>query len=225
MPQVEVVTGGPFAGKSLYIASEIARREGEGELGLVALDFTGLYSAVVPGVESSLRDRSVSDTGAPRLVGYLFNAAVAQIAVRELSGYVATNSPTRAVGLAERFGGRLVNVEVSADVLAGRIESHMRGLDRTVKRATREGIVGRCRDAAGRYLRETPALIGKARNVVKDGKRWRDSGPVLAFDRALYEKGLTAAGRDARDLLVAEGFTDWRPADILSVVLRATGRR
>ena len=152
MPAIEVVTGAPFSGKSLYIGDEIERREEDGELGLVALDYSGLYAAAVPGVQSSLRDADVSATGASRFVSGLFSAAVAQVAVRELSGYIATNSPRRAIELADRFDARLVNVDVGVEELADRIDGHMRGITRTVRRASREGIVGRCRDAAGRFF-------------------------------------------------------------------------
>ena len=116
---------------------------------MIALDYSGLYAATVPGVESSLRDAAVADTGSPRFVGYLFAAAVAQVSARELSGYIATNSPKRAVVLAERLGGRLVNIDVDVEELADRIGGHMSGLTRKVRRASREGVGRRCRDAAG----------------------------------------------------------------------------
>ena len=221
---IEVVTGNVFSGKSLYIGDEIERREEEGELGLVALDYTGLYAATVPGVESSLRDQPVAATGAPRLAGYLFEAAVAQVALRELSGYVATNSPKRAIALAERFGGRLVNVDVGVEELADRINGHMRGLSRTVRRASREGIIGRCRDAAGRYLNEADALVGKARNVRKVGKRWRDDGPVQPFDRDHFRRGLSANGKRVVAQLEADGDLDWRPKNVLDRLLLEAGR-
>ena len=50
---IEVVTGPPFAGKAAFVRAEIARREQAGELGLVMVDYTALYSALVPGVQSS----------------------------------------------------------------------------------------------------------------------------------------------------------------------------
>ena len=222
---IEVVVGAPFAGKGRYVRSEIARRELGGELGLVNVDYTSLYAAVVPGVQSSLRDQAVSDTGAPRFVGYLFEAAVAQAALRELSGYITTNSPERAIALSGRLDSRVLNIDLGAEDLADRIETHMAGLAREVKRATREGIVGRCRDAATRYLREAPKLVGRARNVVRDGERWRDDGMVQPFDQALFRRGLTPAGREVAAQLEADGVTEWKPADILSRLLLATGRR
>ena len=222
---VDVIVGSPFAGKGRYVRSEIARRELGGELGLVNVDYTSLYAAVVPGVQSSLRDQAVSDTGAPRFVGYLFEAAVAQVALRELSGFITTNSPERAIALSGRLDSRILNIDLGAEDLADRIETHMAGLEREVKRAARGEIIGRCRGAAVRYLRESPKLVGRARNVVRDGDRYRDDGPVRAFDRALFRKGLTADGREVVAQLEADGVTEWKPEDILSRLLLATGRR
>ena len=54
---LQVVVGSPFAGKDRWVSSaEIERREADGELGLLALSFTGLYSAIAPGAESVYRD-------------------------------------------------------------------------------------------------------------------------------------------------------------------------
>ena len=222
---VDLVVGSPFAGKGRFVKSEIARREAAGELGLVAVDYTAIYAAVVPGVQSSLRDQAVSDTGAPRFVGYLFEAAVAQVAVRELSGYITTNSPERAIALAGRLEGRVLNIDLGTEDLADRIEDHMTGLEREVTRAVRGEIVGRCRGAAVRYLREKPKLVGRARNVVRDGDGWRDDGPVQAFDRALFRRGLTPDGREVAAQLEADGVTEWTPSDILSRLLLESGRR
>ena len=224
MPQVEVVVGAPFAGKSLYIEDEIARREDEGELGLVALDFTGLYAATVPGKESVLRDQALADTGAARFAGFLFNAAVSAIAVRELSGYVATPSPIRALELAGRFDGRLVNVAVGIEDLASRIDEHMGAISRKVRRASRGSIERRCKDAAGRYLNEADALVGEARNVRKVGNRWRDDGPVQPFDRDHFRRGLSANGREVVAQLEADGDLDWRPKNVLDRLLLEAGR-
>ena len=222
---VEVVVGSPFAGKGRYVRSEIARREAAGELGLVNVDYSAFYAAAVPGLQSSLRDQAVSDTGAPRFAGYLYEAAIAQVAARELSGYVTTPSPERAIALAERLDSRVLNVDLGVVVLAERIVVHMAGLERTVTRATREALLGRCRGAATRYLREKPALVGRARNVRRDGEKWVDDGPVQAFDRDLFRKGLTPLGRETAAQLEADGFVDWKPADIHSRILLALGRR
>ena len=225
MPQVDIIVGPPFSGKNIFIESEIARREEDGELGLIAVDYSGLYSAVIPGSESALRDQALADTGAARFAGGLFESAVAILAARELSGFVATNSPSRAVELSGRLESRVLNLDIGVEDLASRIENHMTKLARTVKRATREGIVGRCRGAAVRYLSESPVLVGKARNVKREGKRWRDVGPVQAFDRDNFRQGLTPAGREIVAQFEADNFVDWRPKDVLHNLLVATGRR
>ena len=221
---VDVVTGAPMSGKGRYVRSEIARREAAGELGLISVDYTALYTAAVPGVQSSLRDQAVSDSGAARFAGYLYEAAIAQVAARELSGYITTPSPERAIALAERLDSRVLNVDLGVVVLAERLVVHMAGLERTVKRATREGMLGRCRGAATRYLREKPALVGRARNVKRVGKKWVDDGPVQAFDRELFRKNLTPIGRETAAELELEGLTEWHPADIHGRVLLALGR-
>ena len=222
---VDTIVGPPFAGKNLFIASEIESREARGELGLIAIDFSGLFSAVVPGKQSQLRDQAVSDSGASRLAGTLFNVAVATVADRGLNGFVATNSPVRALEIAGRFEGRVLNIDLDVEDLSSRIESHMAGLEREVTRAVRGEIVAGCIGAAGRYLRERPKLVGKSRNVVKRGKRWVDDGPTPPFDRALFRRGATSAAREEIAQLEADGITDWKPADILSRLLLAKGRR
>ena len=218
---VDVITGAPFAGKNLYIASEISRREAADEIGLVAIDFTGIFAAVIPGKQSQLRDRDLADTGASRLAGTLYNVAVATVADRGLSGFVATNSPVRALEIAGRFEGRVLNIDLGAEDLASRIEEHMTGLEREVKRAARGRVVRRCIDGAVRYLRERPQLVGRSRNVAKRGKKWVDAGPTLAFDRDLFRRGLTPDGLEVAAELEADGFIEWHPADILRRLLLA----
>ena len=217
---VTVVTGAPFSGKGQFVRDEIERREQDGELGLVDVDFTALYSALVPGAQSAFRDEAVSDSGSPRFVGYIYEVAIAQIAQRELSGYVTTNSPRRALQITERLGASLLDVPVSIEQIADRAESHMASLRRGVPRAARAKAVGRCRDAAVSYLREVPALVGRAREVTRRGNQWEVGGTRQAFDRAAFERGLTPGGRAVRDQLVAEGIAEPTPAEILSRLLR-----
>ena len=72
-------------------------------------DWTRLYLALVWGAQSQYRDEAVSDTGAPRAAGAVFDFVVGAIAARELSGYILNQSPRRAVDLGERLaapGGR-----------------------------------------------------------------------------------------------------------------------
>ena len=92
-----VVTGSPFSAKGWWITSEIERREGEGELGLVSLNYTALYASLIPGTDSVFRDRRISDSGAARFVAYMLAVAVREANTRELGGYAAFDSPRQAV--------------------------------------------------------------------------------------------------------------------------------
>ena len=218
MPIV-VVTGAPFSGKGQFVRDEIERREQDGELGLVAVDFTALYSSLVPGEQSSYRDDAVSETGAPRWVGYLFAIAVVQAFDRELSGYISTPNPTRALEIADKANAPIVAIDATVDEIASRVKTHIRDLSRTVPRATRDRTVGRCRKAAAVYLRDEDKLVGRARTATKRGKRWTVGPRKHAFDPAAFERGLTPAGRLARADLVGEGIIDPTPTDILSRLL------
>ena len=209
-----VVTGAPFSGKGQYMRSEIARSELEGELGLVAVDFTPLYAALVPGAQSSYRDEAVSDSGAPRWIGYLYAIAVAQVFARELSGYVSTPSPVRAIEIADRADAPIVDVPATVDAIAVRVNVHMRELSRTVPRATRDRTRGRCRRAAATYFRDEHRLVGRAR-VATTGARKQ------AFDRAAFERGLTPRARAVRDALIVAGDADPTPVNILSALIGA----
>ena len=113
---VDVVTGGPFSGKRRFVDQEIERREADGELGLTLIDFTALYRALVPGLQSQLRDRRVTDTGASRMVSAAFEWAAGAVLARELAGYVTTQSPRRALSLRQRFGGESQVYEVEATI-------------------------------------------------------------------------------------------------------------
>ena len=219
MPIV-VVTGAPFSGKGQYVRSEIARREQDGELGLVAVDFTPLYAALVPGEQSSFRDETVSDSGAPRWVGYLYALALAQVLDRELSGYVLTPNPERAIEISDQAHAPIVDVPASVDEIAGRIKVHVRDLSRTVPRATRDRTVGRCGKAAATYFRAEHVLVGRARTASKRGDRWRVGERKQAFDPVAFERGLTPRGRDVRDELIAAGNAEPTPAQILSELIR-----
>ena len=107
---ITVTTGAPWSGKSEYVKAEIRRRETAGELGLVMLGWSELFRLLFPGEQSQFRDEAIADTGAPRLTGYLHEVAIAAVLTRELSGYVVTQSPIKAVELADRFGGPLVEI-------------------------------------------------------------------------------------------------------------------
>ena len=72
MPQgVTVVTGPPFAGKSLWIADEISAREEDGELGLVSARLHGVcMRRRFPGWRVHFGTKPLSATGASRFAGY-----------------------------------------------------------------------------------------------------------------------------------------------------------
>ena len=224
---IEVVTGPPFAGKGQYVRDEIARREDAGRLGLIAVDFTAIFTAIAWGVQSSYRDENVSDTGAPRLARTLYEAALAAVIARQLHGYVTTNSPRRAIAISDRLDGApILDVAVSVEDMAERSQAHLTGLRRRVPRARGEDADARCRKAGQTYIRERPVLEGRAREVTQNRKgEWKTGQTVRPFDRVLFERGLTPAGRKARDELVAEGNTDWTPTDIFNKLMQTKGRR
>ena len=227
MPELAVVTGAPFSGKGRFVRSEIARREQAGELGLIVVDYTALYSAFFPGVQSSFRDEAVSDSGAPRLAAHIYEAAVAAVVAREIRGYVTTNSPRAAVALADRLGGApLFDVEVHMSVLADRAEDHMAELRRFVPRAMRSVAVGRCRRSIQTYINESPRLVGRARVVSRSsGSGFTVGGVRRPFDRALWERGLTPRGRSVLADLVAEGIEEPTPTQVMGRLLGAEGRQ
>ena len=217
---VEVVTGPPFGGKAQFAREQIARREADGELGLVMLDWTALYLAMFPGAQSAFRDEAIGETGAPRMTGYAFEVVAAAIAARELSGYVLTQSPERAIALADRFDGPLL--EVSADVgeVADRADGHMTRLRRTVSRAVRSAMLPRCRQAAVSYFRQSHRLVGRAREVRRSGGTYKVGQVKRPFDRALWEKGLTPRAREAVAELKSLGNPDPDPSAVMAFLLR-----
>ena len=202
------------------LSSEIERREEAGELGLVRLSWTELYGAIVPGVQSSFRDDAVSDTGAPRLASYVYEVTAAAIASRELDGYVITQSPRQAIALADRFDGPLFEVIAPESDIAARAETHMRNLGRVVARASRGAAIARCRRGVLTYANEQPALVGRAREVRRSGDGWKVGGPTRAFDRALWEKGLTPRGREALAEIQSLGNPEPTPSDVLMFLLK-----
>ena len=222
---VEVVTGPPFSGKAEFARAEIAERERAGELGLILVDYTALYLALVPGAQSALRDAPVGDTGAPRAVGSVFDFAVGALAARELAGYVTTQSPRRAVALADKLRAPIWDVTADVGSIALRVRAHVTDIQRRVTRAG-AGIEGRCRRQAGTYYTERSVLAGRAREVrqVRRGE-YSKGGQVQAFDEGAFLRGLTPAGREARDQLIEDGNISPTPADVFYRVLQNLGRR
>ena len=211
-----VVTGPAFSGKGRYARDEIARREAEGEVGLVAVDFTPLYGSLVPGEQSSFRDEEVSETGVARWAAYLYTIAVAQAIGRELSGYILTPSPSRAVEIADEADAPIIAIEETIETIATRIKVHVRDLSRRVPRATRDRTTGRCRKAAVSYLQNEHRLVGRASVATRHGNRYRVGERKQPYDEKAFLRGLTPRGRTVRDELIAAGHPDPTPADILS---------
>ena len=217
---VEVVTSPPFGGKAKFAREQIARREADGELGLVMLDWTALYLALFPGAQSAFRDEAIGETGAPRMTGYTFEVVAAAIAARELSGYVLTQSPERAIALADRFDGPLLEVVADVGDVADRADEHMTRLRRTVRRAVRSAMLPRCRQAAVSYFRQSHRLTGRAREVTRTRGGYKVGEVKRPFDRALWEKGLTPRAREAVAELKSLGNPDPDPSAVMAFLLK-----
>ena len=166
---------------------------------------------------SDRRNRGAADGGHATPLKWS-PAAIA--AARELSGYVLTQSPERAIALADRFDGPLL--EVSADVgdVADRADEHMTRLRRTVRRAVRSAMLPRCRQAAVSYFRQSHRLTGRAREVTRTRGGYKVGEVKRPFDRALWERGLTPRGREAVAELASLGNPEPTPADVMSFLLR-----
>ena len=208
-----VVVGAPFAGKRLWTDQEIERREADGEIGLLALDFTSVYSAMVPGLASVYRDSRITDSGAARFAGYVLATAVREAAARELSGYVLTDSPRRAVALAQTVGGAsMVEVVVSQETALRRSAQHVELVRELAPRAGDE-TAERCKQVVEQYYREQDVLppdrgrvtapdVPSARAVtymwemaIRSAKRGDDAKRdkwTAAARRALKARGVTA---------------------------------
>ena len=156
-----VVVGPPFSGKDRWIAGEIERREAGGEFGLLALNYSAMFSAIAPGPESVYRDDAVSASGAPRLAGYLLAAALSEASARELDGYIAVDSPRRAIAALEKTGGRQVfEVTISEGTAHRRAAEHLTLLRALAPRsaAAASAAVARCRRVVRSYYAEREAL-------------------------------------------------------------------
>ena len=198
---LEIVTGPPFSGKDRWIAAEIERREADGELGLLALNYTALYSAIAPGDGSVYRDESISDTGVPRLAGYLLASAIAEAGRRELHGFIAVDSPRRAVQAVEQLGirGRIIEVDVPEATALKRAESHVGMVKALAPRAGADDAkaAARCRRMVQSYYRERDVLEPLDVRKVQAPDRPSDQAIQYAWRAAIKAaKRGDAAGRD-----------------------------
>ena len=187
---ITVVVGAPFAGKRLWVDSEIERREADGEIGLLALDYTGLYSAMVPGLDSAYRDVRVSDSGAARYAAYVLRLAVGEAARRELSGYAAYDSPRRAVQAAQELGGApVVEVTVSQETALRRSREHVELVSTLAPRAATDADA-KCRQMVAAYYAERDVLDAVEVRQVR--------APEIPSDRAvqyMWSAAIRAAKR------------------------------
>ena len=148
---LEVVAGPPFAGKSQYVDREIARREADGESGIVRIDFTALFLALFPGAADAVRTEAT--VGVP-LVAYLRETAIRQAQERELDGYVTTAKPEAAERLRERFEVRTITViDTPEPEVQRRMEKHLRRMYAIRRNAERKAqIRGECEKAAAGWF-------------------------------------------------------------------------
>ena len=220
---MQVILGVPFSGKSQFARAEVQRREAGGELGLTVIDYSALFGAVVPGTQSSYRDEAISDTGASRLVSYAFEVLIAQVAARELRGYVLLNSPRRAARVLSTLGATTLHeMDIGPSEVAARVHGHLASLRRQVPRARTDAADNRCAEAVVQYYRERPDLPEsvKVRRVRQRGNRFEVGAPESSqYDRDAFLRGLTPAGHDARADLIASGIEDPTPAEIMRRLL------
>ena len=213
---LQIVVGAPFSGKDRWVAAAIERREAAGELGLLALSYTALYAALAPGSESVYRDSEVSDSGAPRLAGYLLAAAIGEASTREIEGYAATDSPRRAISLLERTGGRsLVEVTVSQATAHRRAGEHLALLRELAPRSAADDADAdaRCRRVVDTYYNEREVLDTVDVRSVRAPDRPSDASISYAWtaaikaskrgDLAARDKWISAAKRQ----LLTRGIT------------------
>ena len=192
-----IVTGSPFAGKRLWIDSQIEQAEEQGEVGTVALDFTSIYSAVAPGLASVYRDQRVTDSGAARYAAFLMAVAVREARERELSGFVAVDSPRRALALATAAGDSpMVEVVVSRTEALRRSQKHVELIRDLAPRAAAEDgaeAAAKCRQMVDQYFREADVL---------PPDRQRVTAPDMPSDNAIkymWTAALKAAKRGDTD--------------------------
>ena len=163
------MVGAPFSGKGWWVAQEIERREADGELGLVSLNYSALYASLIPGIDSAYRDGRISDTGAARYAAFLLAVAIREANTRELSGYVAVDSPRRAVQAAQEIGGApVVEVTVSRTEALRRADRHVALIrDLTDRAGADDGAEAaqRCRQMVASYYAERDVLPPDTRQV------------------------------------------------------------
>ena len=198
---LEIVVGAPFSGKGHWVSAEIEKREADGELALLSLNFTALYAALAPGDGSVYRDEAVSDTGVPRFASYLLAAAIGEAGRRELHGYVAVDSPRRAVQAIQQLGIRgVIEVVVPEATALKRAETHVGMVKALAPRAGTDdakAAAARCRKMVRAYYRERDVLKPLDVRKVQAPDRPSDQAIQFAWRAAIKAaKRGDAAGRD-----------------------------
>ena len=175
-----VVVGAPFSGKDRWITQEIERREDEGEVGLLHLSYTGIYAALIPGTDSVYRDQRISDSGAARYAAFLLAVALREAVARELSGYIAVDSPRRAVeAVRQSPGSPVVEVTVTRQEAIRRAQQHIALIKALVPRAAQddgEEATSKCKKMVASYYAERDLLPPDTRQV---------TAPDIPSDRAI----------------------------------------
>ena len=183
---LEIVVGPPFSGKGWWIADQIERREADGEVGLLSLNYTSVFMAISPGDESAYRDEEVTNSGVTRLASYLFSVAAGEAGTREMAGYLAVDSPRRAVDLLERIGGNeLIEVRVTEETAIRHAERHVEQLRQIAPRAGAADAIQRCRRIVAQYFRERPVLSTVTVQEVDPVDRPSDQAISYAWRAAL----------------------------------------
>ena len=211
-----VVVGAPFSGKDRWISREIERREPD-EVGLLHLSYSGIFAAIAPGIESTYRDGRITDSGSARFAAFLMAVALREAHTRELAGYVATDSPRRAVQAAQDIGGAsVVEVTVSRTEALRRADRHVELIRDLAPRAAADDgaeAAQRCRQMVSSYYAERPVLDGLDVRQVR--------APEVPSDQAIryaWTAAIKAAKRNdterrdkwtraAKSMLAARGVT------------------
>ena len=209
-----VVAGAPFSGKGRWIAAAIAApRVGRRTRAAGVVVSPGCTRRWCRATESVYRDGEVSDSGAPRFAGWLLAVATAEAATRELSGYVAVDSPRRAVDLLQRTGGdSLTEVQVPEATAVRRADEHVAMVSELSPRAGQDDAKARCLKMVRAYYSERDVLSTVDVRPVRAPDRPSDQAIRYAWTAAIRarRRGDNAASdkwaNAARRMLATRGL-------------------
>ena len=148
---LEIVAGPPFAGKSQYVDREIARREADGEAGIIVIDFTRLYQSMFPGEADAVR--TAGSVGVP-LAAYVREAVLRQALQRELDGYLTVAQPAKAEELRTRLDAREITViDTQEPDVRKRMETHLKRMYAIKSNVDRKAAIrGECEKAVAGWF-------------------------------------------------------------------------